>query len=57
MNLLFKMALDKYEGQYVGVALPAWVTINSVENIYKDEVMELAIDTGLNEEAFRKIFF
>lgn len=58
LNELFKQAMAQLnkEGSYYGFPLPAWVAIESVDALFKEEVVELAMSTGLNYAAFRSIF-
>lgn len=59
INDLFKQAMAEFnkEGSYYGIALPDFVALESVDMFFKDEVLELAISTGLKDDLFQKIFF
>lgn len=59
INTLFAQAMAQFskKGSYYGFPLPDFVALKSVDVFFKNEVVELGITTGLNDEEFRKIFF
>lgn len=59
INELFKEAMAQFnqEGSYIGIALPDWVALESLDVFFKEEVLELAVTTGLNAAKFRDLFF